>query len=298
MDVLFFFNILLGFAALVYLFLQRRFQYWKNKNVPHLEPEFFYGNSRGITKDYNLHEFTRRMYSKLKTSGPIAGIYVHFRAQAIVTNLDLVKQILVKDFKVFTNRGDYCNEKDDPISAHLVVIQDDAWRSLRQKISPTFTSGKLKYMFSTKNDIADKLVRVIKKETVNTGQLDVRFLLSRFTIDVIGSAAFGLDCNSLEEENTKFYVMGLKHFSAFNFFKKNLVASYPNLARKLRIKTSNKEVREFYFEVVRNTIKFREENPNFIRNDLITLMMNQKGPDALTFNQMAAQSSVFFLAGK
>ena len=298
MDVLFLFNVLIGIASLIYLFLHRRFQYWKNRNVPYIEPEFFFGNSRGIAKQYNSSEFTRRMYMKLKSAGPIAGIYIYIRRQAMIINLDLVKQILVKDFHIFTNRGNYSNEKDDPISANLVAIEDDAWRNLRHKITPTFTSGKLKFMFGTVADIADKLVDVIQKESASTGQLDVKDVLSRFTTDVIGSTAFGIDCNSLEDKTTKFYEMGLKAFTNFNFFKRSFVMSYPNLARKLHIKTSNKEIREFYIDVVRNTIKYREDNPELQRNDFMNLMMKLKEADALTFNQIAAQSVVFFLAGR
>lgn len=298
MDVLFLINVFAGIAALVYLFLHRRFQYWKNRKVPYIEPEFFYGNSRGITTKYNSSEFMKRMYLQLKSAGPISGIYIYIRTQAMVTNLDLVKQILVKDFNIFTNRGNYSNEKDDPITAHLVAIEDDAWRNLRHKITPTFTSGKLKFMFGTVTDIADKLIEVIQNETISTGQLEIKDVMSRFTTDVIGSTAFGIDCNSLEDPTTKFYEMGLKSFSSFNFFKRSFLMTYPNLGRKLHIKSSNKEVREFYIDVVRRTLKYREENPDLQRNDFMHLMTKLKGAEALTFNQIAAQSVVFFLAGK
>lgn len=136
-------NILLGVVGLIYWFIHRKLQYWKNRNVPHIEPEFFYGNARGISKTFSPNEILQQMYFKLKARGfgPAAGIYMFIQPVIYVLDLDLIKQILVKDFHIFTNRGVYHNEKDDPLSANLAAVEDDTWKSLRQKISPTFTSG-------------------------------------------------------------------------------------------------------------------------------------------------------------
>lgn len=292
-------NILLGVAAIIYWFIHQKLQYWKKRNVPHIEPEFFYGNSRGISKEFSPNEFVQKMYLKFKSMniGPVAGAYIFIQRQAYIMNLDLIKQILVKDFNIFTNRGLYHNEKDDPLSAHLAAVEDDTWKTLRQKITPTFTSGKLKTMFETIVKISDKLVKTIETESSESGQLEVKTILSRFTVDVIGATAFGLECNSLEDPNTQFYKMGLKAFSSDNFVKRTFLAVYGNLGKKLHMTTTNKEVGDFYFDVVGKVVKYRKENSQLQRNDFLNLLVTLKGPDALTFNQIAAQSVIFFNAG-
>jgi cytochrome P450 family 6 len=171
-----------------------------------------------------------------------------------------------------------------------VNLEDDPWRSLRQKLTPTFTSGKIKMMFETISVIGDKLVNTIEKETVSTGQLEVKDVLSRFTTDVIGSTAFGIECNSLEDKTTKFYEMGLKAFSSFNFLKRAFLQTYSGLARKLHMTSTNKEVGDFYIGVVRETLNHRKENPQVQRNDFMNLLINLKDSGVLTFNQIAAQS--------
>lgn len=292
-------SVLLSTAALVYWFIHSKLQYWKNRNVPHIEPEFIYGNARGISKEYSPNEFVQRMYLQLKSMnvGPVAGVYIFLQRHAYLMDLDLIKQVLVRDFNIFTNRGIYHNEKDDPLSANLAAVEDETWRNLRQRISPTFTSGKLKTMFGTIVGISDKLVKTIAKETATNGQLEIKLLLSRFTTDVIGSTAFGIECNSLDDPTTQFYQMGLKAFSDINFLKQTFLTVYGNLGRRLGMTTTKKEVADFYMDVVEKTVRYRERNPQLQRNDFLNLLVKLKGPDALTFNQIAAQSVVFFNAG-
>lgn len=63
------------------------------------------------------------------------------------------------------------------------------------KLSPIFSSGKMKMMFDIVNAIGDKFVLAIDKELKITNDMEVRGLLARYTTDVISSVAFGLDSN-------------------------------------------------------------------------------------------------------
>lgn len=152
-------------------------------------------------------------------------------------------------------------------------------------------------MFGTVVNISDTLVKTLQKETAATGQLEIKLVLSRFTTDVIGSTAFGIECNSLDDPSTQFYQIGLKAFSQINFLKRTFLTVYGNLGKRLGMTTTNKEVADFYMDVVGKTVKYREQNPQLQRNDFLSLLVKLKGPDALTFNQIAAQSVVFFNAG-
>ena len=293
-------NLFIGILTLIFLFLKRKFSYWKDRGVPYIEPVIPFGNAKGLGKKMHISDFMINMYQQLKLKGPIGGIYIFIRSSAVVTDLDLVRQILVKDFSTFPNRGAYYNEADDPLSAHLVNIEDDKWRNLRAKLTPTFTSGKLKMMFQTVLDVSDHLIEVLDKETADSGQLEIKDLMARFTTDVIGSVAFGIDCNSLNDKTAKFYQMGLKSFSGINFIKRFMTMSYRNLARNLHVKNIPEDISKFYMDVVKDTVNYREKNPEVKRNDFMNLliqMKNSKGSDSLTMNQIAAQSFVFFLAG-
>lgn len=62
------------------------------------------------------------------------------------------------------------------------------------KLTPIFTSGKMKMMFDTVDSIGDKLVEVVSKDYKQSNMLDMRALAGKYTADVIGNVAFGLDC--------------------------------------------------------------------------------------------------------
>lgn len=288
-------NLLLGLVALIYYFIYRKTQYFQSRGVPCVEPEFYYGNSRGVGKDYHLCELIKKLYLKLKANGPVAGMYLYTKPTLMVMDLDLVKQVLVKDFSNFPNRGRYFNAVDDPISAHLVHIEDDDWKNLRNKLTPTFTSGKIRMMFDIVSQISDKLVATIEREA-NNDALEVKSVFSRFTTDVIASCAFGIESNSLENKNSKFFEMGAKALGPQSFLKRHFVTHNRKLGNFLRIVLNSRDVIDFYLGVVKGTIQYRKENPQVQRNDFMTLLLNLKDPE-LTFNQIAAQCTVFLIAG-
>lgn len=134
-----------------------------------------------------------------------------------------------------------------------------------------------------------------KTETVN-----VKETMGCFTTDVIGSAAFGLECNCFKDKNSAFRFYGQKVFkpSASDQFKVVVGFTMPNLARKLKFPLFNKGVTNFFTDLIRRTVEYRKKN-NVVRKDFLQLLIDltNNEEDPLTFNELAAQCFVFFLAG-
>lgn len=71
-------------------------------------------------------------------------------------------------------------------------------------------SGKLKAMFSTLLDCGQSLQKHINKMADEDKVIEVRELAARFTTDIIGSIAFGIDANTIENPDVDFRRYGRK----------------------------------------------------------------------------------------
>lgn len=139
-------------AAIITLFLLVRLyyieahKYWKKLGVPQIQPSFPFGNARKIILRYqNLAETTKEYYDYGKAKGyKFLGIYFFSRKVLLAIDPELVKNILTRDFAYFHDRGLYVDEVNDPLSAHLFSLEGARWKNLRAKLTPTYTSTKIR----------------------------------------------------------------------------------------------------------------------------------------------------------
>ena len=133
---------------LLYLYIKHvKYNYWHSKNVHHDKPILLVGNILPLaTGSESIGNVIKASYDKFKQH-KFHGLYMLLKPALIITDPELIRMILIKDFNKFADRGLYNNEKVDPLSGNLFQIGGERWKILRAKMSPTFTSGKLKQMF-------------------------------------------------------------------------------------------------------------------------------------------------------
>jgi cytochrome P450 family 6 len=88
--------------------------------------------------------------------------------------------------------------KNDPLLSNMLTIGGQKCKDRRSKLTPTFTSGKIKMMFEFVDNIADNFKLKLNENIENCDEIEMYEWLSRFSTDVIGNIAFGLNCNCLE----------------------------------------------------------------------------------------------------
>lgn len=274
------------------------------------DPHILFGSFRGLQTERGFWQIWQEYYERFKGSGPFAGFYWFFKPAVFVLDPELIKLILVKDFAKFADRGLYHNEKDDPLSGQLFFLDGVKWKNIRNKLTPTFTSGKMKYMFPTVIKVGQELIGTMQQMVENDGSvIEVKDLMARFTTDVIGTCAFGIECSSLKDPNAEFRVMGRKSIiqQRYNRVIIAFMASFVELARKLHLKSIPDDVSEFFMRIVRETVEYREQN-NIKRNDFMDMLIDLKNKKLiksehgdeltnLTLEEIAAQAFVFFNAG-
>ncbi|KAH8277616.1 hypothetical protein KR018_002239, partial [Drosophila ironensis] len=303
-------------AALAYNFYRNTYTYWTRRNVLNERPLPLIGNMAGIGSKLHMRDINQRIYDQFKRKARVAGMFMFLKPTAMILDLDLIKQVLIKDFHHFQDRGVFSNPRDDPLTGHLLTLEGEEWKSMRQKLTPVFSSGKIKHMSGVVVEVGHRLVEAMDKEVTNAavddGDVEIKDLCARFTTDVIGSCAFGLECFSLKDPNSEFRSKGRMIFEKprHSMLVQLFIFTNAKLASKLRFKILPDELTEFFLSAVKNTIDYRLKN-NVKRNDFIDLLIELRAEDqeaakkgkgidlshGLTLEQMAAQSFVFFVAG-
>ncbi|XP_011194316.2 cytochrome P450 6a9-like [Zeugodacus cucurbitae] len=299
--------ILTLFVALC-AFMQRRLSYWRRHGIAHDKPNWLLGNLAGIQRTVSFADISRNIYLKYKGTGPFCGFYFFLRPAVVLLDVDLIKNVLIKDFVNFADRGMFNNERDDPLTGHLFLLDGHKWRSLRGKLSSTFSSGKMKFMFPTIVEVTHNLVDVLGEQLRVDNVVELKEILARFTTDVIGKVAFGIACNSLRDPEAEFRIMGRRSFSEERHgpVVSGFLHSFPNLARRLRMRSINDDISDFFMRIVRETVEYREQN-NIKCNDFMSILIDLRNDKklrgehgeekCLTMAEMAAQTFVFFIAG-
>lgn len=298
--------------ATLYLYIKHVYSYWKRHGVPYLEPTIPFGNFGPLIRKVrsigqNIHDL---YYA---TSEPFIGVYLALRPALLVRDPKIVKDILIKDFQHFRNRGFHLDAKIDPLVANL-FSSDQNWKQMRTAQSGAFSPVKLKGMFGTIVDCARPLEDCIKQHAQTGNEIEVREIFSRFTTNVIASIGFGLDIDSFKEPNNEFREKGSRLFQSKlrNTFR--LASSFlsPFLTRVLGIRFVDKDVYEFVVDTIRQNLEYREKN-HVIRKDFFQILMqirnagqvddgnwstdSTSAEKSLSINEMAAHSFGLILAG-
>ncbi|XP_043641222.1 cytochrome P450 6a2 [Drosophila teissieri] len=305
--------LLLAISSLLAYLYHRNFNYWSRRGVPHDAPHPLYGNMVGFRKNRVMHDFFYDYYNKYRKSGnPFVGFYFLHKPAAFIVDTQLAKNILIKDFSNFADRGQFHNGRDDPLTQHLFNLDGKKWKDMRQRLTPTFTSGKMKFMFPTVIKVSEEFVKVITEQVPaaqNGAVLEIKELMARYTTDVIGTCAFGIECNTLRTPVSDFRTMGQKVFTEMRHGKllTMFMFSFPKLASRLRMRMMPEDVHQFFMRLVNDTIALRERE-NFKRNDFMNLLieLKQKGRatldngeviEGMNIGELAAQVFVFYVAG-
>ncbi|XP_053675737.1 cytochrome P450 6a8-like [Anopheles nili] len=299
----------IAIVALCYAWIKRRYHFWKDRSVAYIEPSFPFGNFRTLGKVEHIAPITQRHYDYFRLLNvPYGGVFMLTTPLLYIFDTQLIKTLLVKDFHNFPNRGVYFNERDDPLSAHMFAIEGQKWRTLRAKLSPTFTSGRIKATFPLVQEVCRRFCDHLHEVLRSTDEVEVHDLLSRYTIDVIGACAFGIECNSFREPDNEFRRYGKIAFDKLPHspLVVYLMKAFRKYANALGMKQLHEDVSGFFMRVVKDTVEYRERE-QIVRNDFMDLLLKLKNTGRLeeqgeeigrlTFEEIAAQAFIFFTAG-
>lgn len=308
-------TVTLSIVALYIYYKLYIFNYWREKGVPYMKPIFLLGNiTPFVSGKLSQAEVFKNIYD-LHKKDRLVGIYMLHKPYLIVNDPDLIRDVLARQFANFHDRGIFHNQETDPLSGNLFQLSGKPWRNLRVKLTPTFTSGKIKQMFPILKETGDTLAKFLENEARTGATIDVKDIFASYSVDIIMSAAFGIVCNSFTNPNNEFRYWGKRIFAP-KLIRNALFFLAPQVFDMFSIPYTEKAVTSFFTKMFNETVEYREAN-NITRKDFLNLLMqlmkngyvdvdenteevngaNAPQNNKLTMMEAAAQAYAFYLAG-
>lgn len=192
--------LLLSFLLLLYVYGTWNHTVWSSQGIPGPKPWPLFGNTWEHTRESNFNVFTIWQKKYGRTVGCFSGI----RPFIVVSDLDLIREIFIKQSSNFIDRFLIRGFRTKLMDKALFFAGGNSWRRIRNMMSPTFSTSKLKLMSHFIKRCTDLLVTNIENKARADQLIDVKEVFGSFTMDVIAGTGFGLETNSQTQEGEPF----------------------------------------------------------------------------------------------
>jgi cytochrome P450 family 6 len=277
---------LVTLIGIVYVYLTWKWKYWTKRGVYQIQPTFPFGSLPGFfTKSVAMT--TSLMKHAEETKGlPYYGIYFLRGPILMITDVEIIRNILVKDFDNFVDRNSSKlmknvfagkTQSDKIWAQQLTSLGGDEWKNVRATFSPIFTSGKMKAMMVFIQEACRSMISSIGKCAENNEAFELKEMLGKYSMDSIASCAFGVDAQSYTNKDSLFVKYASNIFKQTSKDALKFVALILPGGRMLfdafGVSLTKETETNFFYDAVIASLKSRRETKHR-RNDLVDLMVD------------------------
>ncbi|XP_047989140.1 cytochrome P450 6B5-like isoform X1 [Leguminivora glycinivorella] len=275
--------------------------YWKKRGVnTQIEGTTF----KFLIGNCSLSEHYKKIYDEHPNEENI-GIFQGSRPAIILRNLENMQFVLSGDFLNFYSRGLTTNP-EDTLADNVLFMEDyERWKLVRQKLSPVFTSLRLRNMFYIVERCASDFAKLLEEnEEFRQKPFNACYT---YTTSALGASVFGID-TAVNTMHSPFLDMAWKSLEPtfranFRFFLSN---TFPFLFRLFKLKAFA-EHEDFFINVVRKMLANRRVDTRK-HYDFIDICLELQNAGTMhdpttgyslepTDEILAAQAFFFFIAG-
>lgn len=312
-------TVVIIFLCSWYLFRKSKQKHLIKCNIHGPDAHWFWGN---------YHQISQRPLKQVpfgkwsKQYGKIYSWYIGTRPQIVVSDVELLSIIQVKQFENFYRRSYHQVKEELEINPERSLISESLslqrWKQQRALLSPAFSSAKLKQSVCMIDEAINDLIDIIDGHVNSSPENDINIYESfqALTMDTIGRSAFGVEIKSQHNPNDPF-LKGAKEVFDDRLYHPSMiplaiavlvpeVESFIYYIRKILyffLKIFGYALAHNQTQVAMKIIKRRLNDKSLHRNDLLQQMIdaitesNELGVPRLSLDEAAANSFVFFEAG-
>ncbi|CAG2169564.1 unnamed protein product [Oppiella nova] len=263
-------------SIIVLLYLSRGFSYWSKKGIKGPRPIPIFGN----LLDFFIIPQPLQELKWFKKYGKIYGHYLGKTPVLNISDPELIKQIMVKDFHLFPNRTNFGRSSDAILSRTLVQLTGDDWKRVRSIVTPTFTSGKMKKMYPRIRECLTDFMNHLEGFAAKKEEVNVKDLYGNYTMDVIATCAFATKTDVHKALDNPFVVNARITFNQ-NPLRRIAQMMLPGFVQR-RLGLSAPTTRDFFLGSIRQILSNRRQNQNQKYNDFLQLLIDVEKSNDIT----------------
>jgi cytochrome P450 len=168
-------------SLLLYYFwtLKGHYEYFVRRNIPGPPPKLFFGHYLSL---WSTSSYNQQIQKWSKKYGPIYGIFQGTTPIYVVSDVDFLQEVFIKQFSIFhSRRNNVLVRMIKSKGASLFSSHANQWRRQRHVINPTFSTAKLKLM----TPLMNKCILSMMDKIDEKNEFNIFILYKRLTMDVI-----------------------------------------------------------------------------------------------------------------
>nr|QTM97439.1 Cytochrome P450 [Sitophilus oryzae] len=259
---------------LTYMYLKKKFQYWQDRNVAFVAPNMILGNLYSLLSlKRSPGHWLMDHYKRFGTN--YFGLFAFTKPILVIKSPKIIKDILIKDFSYFDNRTATVSTHDKIMSNMLFTKQNPAWKKVRSKVTPLFSSGKLRLMFTPILAQAEHMVRNVRLLVSCQESIEIKEICTKYSTNVIAKCAFSVDARTFENDKAEFREIGRCLFDSrlenrLRFFAARFL---PSLVKSFNIFLVRPTVSETLRNIFTTIFDVRKKSRKSKDNDLIDILL-------------------------
>lgn len=290
-------QVLFTLVIIAALLIRKRYSYWSSRGVSGPRAIFPFGYTWDRARNDPFELETRW----LAEHGKVYGVYSGLTPTLIVSEPELVRQLMITHFSRFANRR-ILNSYHPVWNRNLFSVDYDDWKVYRGMTTPAFSSGKLRAMNPLIRDCNRRLMAKI--ESIENGVITPKELFTNYSIDITSAIFFATETDAHADPQSPIVKQCLA-LADIPAFKSAAVGSLPRpILKMMGITSAFREGPLAYTcELLRSMVARQRKLPIEAQNDFVRLLIQTEGSGdkakdfrKLTDDEVIAQCLVYFSA--
>ncbi|XP_029832847.2 cytochrome P450 3A4 [Ixodes scapularis] len=261
---------------------RRRHGVFRKHGIPGPDPDLFGGNWKQLKRDR-----LQVMQQWIDRYGKVFGFFMAEKPCLVVTDLDLVRQIFVKEAHTFIDRAQVVLEVE-PFNSSLAFLRGEEWKKVRTVLNAAITAGKVNRCSGIVSGCAKELVRVIEKNHERDEPVDVVDVAEGYSLDVITKCALAWKANC-QHKSDDTLLLGLRRI--LEDLDSTVIEStlalpgVRSILKRIYPLTSVSKTFHGIAENVHDTINKRRQGQSPREDDMLQMLLDaQAGVEDKTYN--------------